>query len=179
MQYLHLSKMLNRQARELVKAGKKGERAVATYEMIIDSLRHAGSREDSVFSKRTKKGEQRMKNCVKYDLGGGYRLITVLAGEHLFIPFLGDHDDTDTWFNRHRNDTFQPDEALYESERIATAETGQDEQVEGVAGVASDCDEDPYEEELMAKLDDSMLRSVFQGLYKNRAASAEQLPYEG
>jgi len=176
MQYLHLSRMLNRQARELVKAGKKGERAVATYEMIIDSLRHASAREDAVFSKRTKKGEQRMKNCVKYDLGGGYRLITVRAGEHLFIPFLGDHDDTDTWFNRHRYDTFRPDETLYESESIATPESGQDEPA---TAVACEHGEDPYEAELMSKLDDSMLRAVFQGLYNNRAASTEPLPYEG
>lgn len=169
--------MLSRQARELTKAGKKGERAVATYEMIVDSLRHAGTRDEAVFCKRTKKGEQRMKNCVKYDLGGGYRLITVRSGEHLFIPFLGDHDDTDVWFDRHRCDTFQPDESLYECERIAIQDEGLEKSAE--LNVSDEGEEDTYEEELLARLDDSTLKAVFKGLYSNQPTNTQPQPHEG
>lgn len=171
MQYLHISRLLAKQTKELMKAGKKGERIVATYEMIVDRLRQEGCRDDKIFCKRTKKGEQRMKNCVKYDLGSGYRLITVRSGDHLFITFLGGHDDADTWFNRHRYDIFTPDKSLYTSELIEPKTklfSNEEAELEPVPD-----NDDLYEEELQAKLDDSILKSVFQGLYSSRSATNE------
>lgn len=172
MRYLHLSRLLAKQAKDAAKAGKKGERAIATYEMIIEQLRNAGCRENKVFNKRTKKGEQRMKNCIKYDLGGGYRLITVRSGEHLFVPFVGDHDSTDVWFDRHRYDVFEPDASIYNCEEIVEPE---EESIEMEQCCEEVVEDDNYEEELQAKLDDATLRVVFQGLYNNRQPEADSV----
>jgi len=48
----------------------------------------------------TKYGEKRIKNCRKYDLGCGYRLITLQRGETVFIPFLGSHDECQRWLEK-------------------------------------------------------------------------------
>jgi hypothetical protein len=45
----------------------------------------------------TKYGEKRIQQCRKYDLGCGYRLITLQRGETLFMPFLGPHDESHRW----------------------------------------------------------------------------------
>ena len=49
----------------------------------------------------TKNGESRVKHCVKYDLGGGYRLVTVQTDKVVMLCFAGTHDDTDRWLDTH------------------------------------------------------------------------------
>jgi len=65
---------------------------------IIDNLASGAVRNhtDTVES-YTKYGEKRIRNCRKYDLGCGYRLITVQRDETVFIPFLGSHDECQRW----------------------------------------------------------------------------------
>lgn len=41
--------------------------------------------------------EKRIRKCWKYDLGWGYRLITLQRGGNIFIPFLGTHDECQRW----------------------------------------------------------------------------------
>lgn len=47
--------------------------------------------------KLTKHGESRIRGCRKYDLGDGYRLITVIDGIYCLFCFVGKHDDCDKW----------------------------------------------------------------------------------
>lgn len=48
-------------------------------------------------SRFTNNGESRIKNCSKYDLGDGYRLVTVQSGDVVIFCYVGSHDDTDKW----------------------------------------------------------------------------------
>lgn len=48
----------------------------------------------------TKHGETRIKHCIKYDLTGFVRLITVQHKGVVFLLFCGDHDDSDKWLNQ-------------------------------------------------------------------------------
>jgi len=48
----------------------------------------------------TNHGENRIRNCVKYDLGDGYRLITAQSQKVILFLFFGDHDECDRWLNR-------------------------------------------------------------------------------
>jgi len=47
--------------------------------------------------KVTNHGEKRIKHCVKYDLGDGYRLVTIQHQKVCAFCFVGGHDDTDKW----------------------------------------------------------------------------------
>ncbi|AMY07423.1 ATP-dependent DNA helicase Rep [Luteitalea pratensis] len=49
----------------------------------------------------TNNGESRIKHCVKYELGGGYRLVTVQTDKVVAFCFAGTHDDTDRWLDSH------------------------------------------------------------------------------
>ncbi len=55
--------------------------------------------------KLTRHGESRIKNCRKYDLGNGCRLITVVKDGNCFLLYAGSHDDCDKWLDRHRGIT--------------------------------------------------------------------------
>jgi hypothetical protein len=50
----------------------------------------------------TNHGETRIANAVKYDLGDGWRLVTAQNGKACTFIFVGDHDDTDKWLDRHK-----------------------------------------------------------------------------
>jgi len=53
----------------------------------------------------TNHGETRIKHCVKYDLGDGWRLVTIHDSGRCVFLFVGDHDDTDRWLDSHRGET--------------------------------------------------------------------------
>ena len=165
IRYIHYSWSLEKQLGGLRKAGRKGELAVGKCEIILNDISKYGCQCETVLCQRTRNGELRIKNCVKYDLGGGYRLVTIRVECHLFIPFVGSHDDTDQWIEHHRYDTFIPRKLLYRcEERVALSDLAeknhsQPQMVDDFA--------DEYEDQLIARLDESQLKSIFQGLFMN------------
>ena len=48
----------------------------------------------------TNHGENRIKSCFKYDLGLGYRLITIHKNKTIYVTYIGNHDDCDKWLNK-------------------------------------------------------------------------------
>jgi len=48
----------------------------------------------------TNHGESRIKHCVKYDLGDGYRIITAQMNKIVWFLFVGDHDECDRWLTK-------------------------------------------------------------------------------
>ena len=57
----------------------------------------------------TDKGETRIANCIKYDLGNGYRLVTVDFGEVVMLCHAGKHDDVDHWLDTNQGQKFTYD----------------------------------------------------------------------
>ena len=53
----------------------------------------------------THHGESRIKHCLKYDLSGYCRLVTVRTENICVLCFVGDHDDADGWIDCHRGFT--------------------------------------------------------------------------
>jgi hypothetical protein len=98
MKLLFVSSKVESRIAALEKAGKSGKNLAQKATGIIDSLASGDLRNhmDTVEG-YTKYGEKRIKNCRKYDLGCGYRLITLQRGETVFIPFLGSHDECQRW----------------------------------------------------------------------------------
>ena len=98
MELLFISSKVERRIAALEKAGKSGRNLAQKAASIIDSLASGDVRHhmDAIES-YTKYGENRIKNCRKYDLGCGYRLITLQRGKTIFIPFFGGHDECQRW----------------------------------------------------------------------------------
>jgi hypothetical protein len=166
MRYLHISRNIERYLDRLRTYGKHGVLAASQYLQIIDYIRQAKWRSDMINCKRTKNGEYRLKNCIKYDLGHGYRLVTVKDGDNLFIPFAGSHDETDRWIATHRYDSFCEDDSLYISEMIIEDETIIAGESPEPLPSSSPCEAGEYEEQLLEKIDDGVLKMVFPGLYR-------------
>jgi len=108
MKYVNVSAKVEHRIEILRKSGKAGNVLAQKVTSIIKSLTSGAVRHhmDSIGS-YTKYGEKRIKNCRKYDLGCGYRLITLQRGLKVFIPFLGTHDECQRWLeNNSRIKTF-------------------------------------------------------------------------
>ena len=71
-------------------------------EQIIESLKSGALQyhQDGI-GNFTRYGEKRIRNCRKYDLGSGFRLVVLQRGQTLFIPFLGTHDGCQRWLENH------------------------------------------------------------------------------
>ena len=98
MELLFVSSKVESRIAALEKAGKSGKNLAQKATSIIESLASGDVRHpmDAIES-YNKYGENRIKNCRKYDLGCGYRLITLQRGKTVFIPFLGSHDECQRW----------------------------------------------------------------------------------
>jgi hypothetical protein len=98
MKSIYLSKKVETHIEALKKNGKAGTTLANKAKSIIESLASGTAQHhmDAIGS-FTKYGEKRIKNCRKYDLGCGYRLITLKRGDTVFIPFLGTHDNCQRW----------------------------------------------------------------------------------
>lgn len=162
IQYLHCSETLHKEIKHLRRTGKKGQQIADKVQTILANIRQGSCYCNSVGSKRSKKGEQRIKNCIKYRLGYGYRLVTIRVNEHLYIPFLGSHDETDQWLERHRFENFKPDPLTFCTEIIRSQPKHRQKQP-CKKTEEKDAD-DQYEEQLQARLEPELLRKIFRGL---------------
>jgi hypothetical protein len=165
LQYLHLSHRFIKQLRALEKSDKKGILAAGQAELIIGHYRISGEETEETRAKRTKHGESRLKNCLKYDLGGGYRLITLREGEQLLFACIGSHDETDLWLERNRGTCFADELQLGPFETVDLRERVAKE-VDSVADTDHGLDGgDHYEEDLLRRIDEKTLRQVFSSFY--------------
>ena len=83
------------------KAGKKGAIAAKEADEIINRLIQ-GCDSQADIGVMTKSGENRIKKCTKYDLGCGYRLITILDENCLFVTYIGTHDECNLWLEKNK-----------------------------------------------------------------------------
>jgi hypothetical protein len=70
--------------------------------IVLGSLRDP---DPFITLKVTNHGEKRIKNCVKYDLGDAWRLVTCQTDKTCTFLFVGDHEDTESWLDGHKNET--------------------------------------------------------------------------
>lgn len=159
--YIHRTTRFNKYLDSLCKTGGKGALAAERAELIIENLPRNSWYSPEILSKRTKKGELRVKNCEKYDLGSGYRLICMRKGQHLFFLFIGNHDECDRWLENNRGMQLETD---FDGNTISFEE-GEAQLIEHAPN-ESEPEIDEYEEELLDKIDDKALRWVFRGLCK-------------
>lgn len=159
--FLCCAKTLHSQIEDLSKSGKKGKLAAELCLQILEEIRNDGPSGNYLVMKRTKSGEARIDKCVKYDLGAGYRLITIRCKNHLFVPFAGTHDKADLWLQHNRLDDIGKKIRSYEVEKLEHVfKPCSGEPDLPSAGTI----QDEYEKKLFSNIDQAMLRQIFKGL---------------
>jgi len=152
--------LFDKQLKALGKAEKKGSLAAERAGQIIKYLSAHDRQALAMKNKLTKRGELRVRNCRKYDLGSGYRLITMIMENKLFLFCVGTHDECDRWLNNKRGKSLQ----LEPENFVFVAENGEVEPQQLLDDSWPEEESDEYEEHLLARLSDADLRYIFSGI---------------
>jgi len=148
---------------DLRKAGTAGVLLAEKAEAIISRLKSGEPwQSDRRIAPRTAHGEKRIRKCVKYDLGWGFRLITLLRNDVLYICYLGPHDQCDRWLadNSRLKEVDFGRSTLYQ---VATQELKEDGlHPENSSEALDDLDQ------RLQELPDRSLRRIFCGLVEAR-----------
>ena len=164
MQYLHLSAKVENRIESLENEGKAGRALAQRAQRLIDTLAAACGQRQLQGIKLTKYGEKRIAACRKYDLGCGYRLITLQRGEQVWISFLGTHDESHRWLEANsRTKSITPGKG---SRIPISPQTEPRQHPDGEAPQDDPDDERP-------QLSDRQLRQVFAGLIAGGRSSAK------
>ena len=165
LQYIHFSRRFIKQFQSLAKTDRKGILAAGQTELIIAQFRNFGVETEEIRSKRTRHGELRLKNCRKYDLGGGYRLITLQEGRQLLFACVGSHDDTDLWLERNRSTTIDTELQLGPGETIQLYKRSGDGPCPPETVRPEGDTIEQYEADLLRRIDEKTLRQIFSSFY--------------
>jgi hypothetical protein len=94
---VHRDANLNKQLRNLRRAGGFSTLVADHAESILNNVISTGSLNPKQIGRMTRYGEARIKNCVKYDLIHGYRLIGIAREREIAFVYVGNHDECDRW----------------------------------------------------------------------------------
>jgi hypothetical protein len=142
----------------LCRQGGKSLAIAKRADRLIKRMLARGRDRLSEVGKLTKHGELRIKRCKKYDLGDGYRLICLKEGDQIVLLYIGTHDECCRWLERNKGLKYRIDDG--KGEFLVTKEIP-------VGNFSEPEAKDPfeeYEEQLMKKIDDTILRKIFCGL---------------
>jgi hypothetical protein len=155
---IHRPPRFNKCLENLRRSGGKAAQAVRRAEEIIESLQGKGDASNQHRNRLTKHGELRIEGCIKYDLGGAYRLIGLRRGSNLVLTYVGTHDDCDRWIENNRGHvpSIEPDAPPPAPEAkpdLCMGETPESEP--------------DYDALLMERIDEKVLRKVFSGICRS------------
>ncbi|GAB6905795.1 conserved hypothetical protein [Desulfosarcina cetonica] len=154
---IHLDPKLQKCLTTLKKGSARASLAADRVETIIDALKTGGTLPGQVCA-FTRNGEARIKGCRKFDLGAGYRLVTLKQDNDLYLLFAGTHDECARWIENNRDHL--PLEMIAERSRTVRRSTRHAQATEPAPRRR---DAEP-EEDWLPPLDDRDLRIVFSGL---------------
>lgn len=154
----YCSSLFTRQLSMLKKSDKKGAAAAARAEKLISDIASGDLSEEELLSKQTKHGELRLRNCRKFDLGSGYRLISLRKNSGLCFIFIGTHDDCDRWLDKRRGD-----EPTIKTEQLHPVETDSEPASKPELPTELEQADAEYEAYIASKLDEETLRYLFSG----------------
>jgi hypothetical protein len=160
MDLLHVSAKVEDRIEKLKKSGKAGNALAQRAQSIIESLASGKALNTAgAVASFTKYGEKRIKNCRKFDLGCGYRLIALQRGQTLFIPIFGTHDECQRWLDDHsRLKAYDAGKGtLFQIARVQQPNNHS-------ASISADCRDDSEDQDGDEKLTDRQLRIVFRGI---------------
>lgn len=161
---LHKGPHFDRCLEGLRKQGGVASQAAKKADEIIRAFAAGPASRTPEIGKVTVNGEYRIKNCAKYDLGSGYRLVFIKEGRHVALLYVGTHDDCFRWIERNKGLKYVMDETA-EAVCIANdAGRSDDGFPEDVVQERRFVEE--YESELMERIDEAVLHGAFAGWFK-------------
>lgn len=141
------------------RSGKKGAAAATRAEAIIDLIQRQGHILPHQLGTCYRLPDARLANGTKYYMGNGFRMVTVEAGEELFLVYIGAHDSCHRWVENNRNlqlepirQRSRPYQVMRQRPKAGNGDTG---------SVDADIDSDDAPP---PELDDRLLREIFAGL---------------
>lgn len=123
MKFVHFKDLFG-SLQDLMQLGGRFGKAAAQ----VSGILKAAQRKDTVAEvflgiPTTNHGESRIQHCVKYDLQGACRLVTVQHNGICFLMFAGNHDATDGWLEANKGIRFHlkniDGREVFESTRIS------------------------------------------------------------
>ena len=161
IRYVHQSPKFVKQLSTLFNGSKKEAVIAQKAESIFRLLQNQGYIRPDQLGTTKRYIARRIKNCTKYDLGSGYRLITIKEDKHLFVMYIGAHDDCCRWIANNKD--LEPCSIMKRSTTYAVADSRTQPKVASSAPV---CRQDDLKEDPLENLDDNVLRRIFCGLIK-------------
>ncbi len=99
---IHVDPKLEKCLSVLRKGSRRACLAADRIEAIIEELKQ-GQTPPAEICNFTRHGEGRIKGCRKYDLGAGYRLVTLKQDNDLYLLFAGTHDECSRFIENNRD----------------------------------------------------------------------------
>lgn len=165
--------LFERQLKSLQRSDKRGAAAAERAEKLLCAIASGQLSDEELLIRQTKNGELRLNNCRKFDIGSGYRLISIRGNGGLCFVCVGTHDVCDRWLNKRRADGFSLDHAQLEAVEIdpeQLAKEGQpDELLRAEAKYAAY--EAEYEAYIASRLDEETIRYLFRGFLGEQSAA--------
>ncbi len=94
---------IKKQIQKLFNAGGKYQKAAEKCKALLFDLKESDDVHATLKNySTTHNGETRIKHCVKYDLPGYCRLVTIQDNGWVILLYLGTHDEVDKWLENNR-----------------------------------------------------------------------------
>jgi hypothetical protein len=132
---------------------------------FIKCLIHGSAISDRGKFSFTWNGEYRIKNCKKIDLVGAYRLVLIQKDHNCVLLYIGSHDDCFRWIERNKGITYEVGHSTNKISVVQRAGEETDTLPEDVLEEKEFVER--YEQELLKKLDDNQLATIFPGWCRN------------
>lgn len=159
---IHVDSRLKKNLAALRKGSRRACLAAERTEAIIEGLKH-GRTPPGAICAFTRNGEARIKGCRKFNLGAGYRLVTLKRENDLYLLFAGTHDACSRWI-ANNYEQLTPDCIAERSDTIRRPGSRKETSPTGSKPPpAADADED-----WIPALSDQDLRAIFSGLVDGR-----------
>ena len=155
------SKEFHEKVSELYRLGGNGRRIYKNVYSLLGGIKEEGARAFRRL-KTTNHGESRIKSCVKYDLGAGFRLVTANTQKMIWLLFVGNHDAADKWLDNNSGWTpIRAKNGEYTSVRTPT---------DGSIELNSDRLHFPGNDKLYKRFEDAKYSDIFLELLSGKVA---------
>ena len=154
---IHLDPKLKKCLAAMRKGSRRACLAADRVETIIADLKR-GDTPPGLVGSFTRNGEMRIRGCRKYDLGAGYRLVTLKQEGDIYLLFAGTHGACSRWIENNREHL--PLEMIADRSRTIQW-SGQRKQV--TPSETSPPGQEP-DEDWVSPLSDKELRTIFSGI---------------
>jgi hypothetical protein len=161
--YVYQDANLTKQLKSLLRGGANAAPAARHARAIIDQFIAGGIRNLKNTGRFTKYGDARIKNCVKFDLVRGYRLVGILLDQGIAFLYVGSHDECDHWIKN--NVSLEPN-LDKKRNKVVEIKAPAPEEIQAQSEFEMDTSELDYDKLALGDLTEQDLRKIFCGLFR-------------